>query len=102
MIYKYKFTQIEAMINHWLSTPAMGYRGVNYAHNPAEILLKPLTDDGANTLLRWMREDIPILQKIPQSDLNIYSKIAGHDKRDYFIAINEFVIPIVDNREKLK
>lgn len=102
MIYNYKFDQIKAMIDHWMNTPPNGYRGVSYGRNIGEILLKPLNDDSANLLLQWMREDIPILQKIPQANLNVYSKPIGHDKREYFITIFEFVIPIVDNRESLK
>lgn len=97
MRYMYRFPQIKAMIEHWLSTPPNGYRGVNYARNPAELLLGPLSEDGANTLLRWMLEDIPILKNIKEG-VNIVSTTEGRDKRRYFIQVGQFSIPVNDSR----
>ncbi|OTG87881.1 hypothetical protein [Acinetobacter sp. ANC 3813] len=86
MNFIFRVSDILRMLEHWMATPPNGYIGVNYGRNPRQILQKPMTEDSADLLLQWAREDIPILKNISDSELYIaHEKVNFETKRYYFV-----------------
>lgn len=82
------------IVNHWLNARPNGYIGVNYGRNWQEILLKPMTEDSADLILQWMREDIPLFRGLPADKLNLRSRAIDIDKKEFFIEIGTILIPL--------
>ena len=78
---------VERILNHWLATPPNGYIGVRYGRNFKEILLKPMNEDTADTILQWMREDIPLFKSLSSDQLSIVSQEIDIDKKQYFVQV---------------
>ena len=97
MKYIFDYPRIKAVIQHWLNTPPNGYRGVNYARNVNEVLMRPLDMDNANMILRWMIEDIPLLRQIPSSKLSIYEEVLDHQTKVYHLQIGQYTIELKSN-----
>lgn len=66
---------LEAMIEHWLQTPAGSYYGSSYGSNIKNTLQRPMQDREADEVIRKMTEDIPILQMLPAGSVNLYSYV---------------------------
>jgi hypothetical protein len=94
MNYIFKISDIERMIEHWMNAPPNGYIGVTYGRNKRELLHKPMTEDSANTLLDWMREDMPILRQLSDADFSVVEQELGYDKKAFFIQLSSILIPI--------
>lgn len=94
MNYVFKLEDIKRMIEHWLGTPPNGYVGVSYGRELTQLLFKPMTEDSANTLMEWMKADIPILKQLSDADFRVVSQTIGYDKKRFFIQIGEILIPI--------
>lgn len=94
MSYQLTVEDIKKIVNHWLSARPNGYIGVNYGRNWHEILLKPMTQDSADLILQWMREDIPLFRGLPTEKLNIKSRPIDFDKKEFFIAIGSILIEL--------
>ena len=94
MNYVFKVADIKSMIEHWMATPPNGYIGVSYGRQLRELLYKPMTEDSANILLEWMREDMPILKQLGDSQLMVVEQSRGYDAKDFFIQLGEVLIPI--------
>lgn len=94
MNYIFKVEDIKRMIEHWLATKPNGYIGVSYGRELQQLLLKPMTEDSADTLLRWMKADIPILKQLSDSDLMVVSEDLTFEKKRFFIQIGTILIKI--------
>ena len=68
-------TDLEAMITHWLETPAGSYYGSGYGSNIKNTLQRPMQDREADEVIRKLIEDIPILQMLPEGSVNLYSYV---------------------------
>lgn len=98
MNYTFKAEQVKAMILHWLGTPPNGYIGVSYGRNLHELLFHPLSEDNADTLLSWIKEDIPVLRNLTSDQLSIVSKTIDNDKKQFYIKIGKVLVQIQDNQ----
>lgn len=87
MSFIFRAADIRRMIEHWLATPPNGYIGVNYGRNPRQLLQKPLTEDTSDLLLDWMKQDIPVLKQISDSELYIGVDEINFESKRYFIVI---------------
>lgn len=94
MNYIFRADDIKRMIEHWLATPPNGYVGVSYGRNPKELLNSPMDDDTADTLLQWMREDMPILKQLSDNDLSVAHEEVNFETKQFYIQIGEILIPI--------
>lgn len=87
MNYIFNTSDIVRMILHWLGTPANGYIGVDYARNPRQLLQAPMSEDSSDLLLQWMKEDIPVLKNISDSDLYIAEEVVNFETKRFYIVI---------------
>lgn len=94
MNYIFKGEDIKQMIEHWLATPPNGYIGVSYGRNPRELLNKPMDEDTADTLLLWMREDMPILKQLSDNELKVVHEEVNFETKQFYIQIGEILLPI--------
>lgn len=94
MNYIFRAEDIKRMIEHWLNTPPNGYVGVSYGRNLKELLHRPMDDDTADLFLSWMREDIPVLKNLTDSELQIVEQEVDFETKQFFIQIGEILIPI--------
>ena len=94
MNYIFRADDIKRMIEHWLATPPNGYVGVTYGRNPKELRNRPMDDDTADTLLQWMREDMPILKQLSDNDLSVAHEEVNFETKQFYIQIGEILIPI--------
>jgi hypothetical protein len=82
------------IVLHWFYTQPNGYVGVSYGRNWHEILLKPMTEDSADIILQWMREDIPLFKDLSQAELSVVSRPISLDQKEFFISVGELIIPM--------
>lgn len=80
-------TDIKAMVAHWLNTPVGSYLGSDYGSNIKDILQNPQFDGVADSVVKKMRADIPVLQSMPDGYINIYSVQTAPDRLDMLIEI---------------
>lgn len=71
---------IVEMIEHWLSTPPNGYFGQGYGADVRSMLLKELSADNADNLLKKLRADIPLLNQLSENQLSVTTLEADFDK----------------------
>lgn len=87
--------EAQKILDHWFNTKPNAYVGYRYARNFRQLLLKPMTDDVADTLLQWLVEDIPLFKNLSSDQLRVVSKIIDFEKKAYYIMIgNHIVVPI--------
>ncbi|WP_111857841.1 hypothetical protein [Acinetobacter sp. CFCC 10889] len=94
MNYTLEPSHIKKMIEHWLNTPPNGYIGVDYGRNLFEILLKPMSVDSADLILKWIKEDIPLLRGLNDDELMVMNEDQGFDKKVFYIQIGQILIPL--------
>ena len=75
------------MVAHWLNTPVGSYLGSDYGSNIKDILQNPQFDGVADSVIKKMRVDIPVLQSMPEGYINIYSIQTAPDRLDMLIEI---------------
>lgn len=78
---------IKNMVEHWLSTPPNGYFGQGYGADVRSMLLKELSADNADGLLKKLRLDIPILNQLNENQLSISTQEADFDKLHVYLNI---------------
>ena len=86
--------QIETMIKHWLNTPPNGYFGQSYGADVRNMLLRELTSDNADMLLKKVRVDIPILNQLDESQLSISVDTVEHDQLYVYLLIGNIAISL--------
>jgi hypothetical protein len=78
---------IEAQIQHWLSTEVDGYLGSTYGTTIRELLQNPFGAGLANAFLAKMRADIPLLTMLPANAVDLSYVDQGPDKRTIMISV---------------
>jgi hypothetical protein len=78
---------IEAQIQHWLSTQVDGYIGSTYGTDITELLQNPMAAGLADAFLTKLRTDIPLLQLLPANAVDLYYIDTAPDKRTLFISV---------------
>lgn len=71
---------IVGMVEHWMATPPNGYFGQGYGADVRSLLLKELSADNADNLLKKLRTDIPLLNQLGESQLSITTSKRDFDK----------------------
>lgn len=85
---------VVAMINHWLETPVNFYFGSSYGADLASLLFRPLSEDIADTFLRKLKQDIPVLSQLNDDQLSLLSETVGFDQKNIYIQVNTILIPV--------
>lgn len=80
-------TDIQKMVEHWLSTPPNGYFGQSYGADVRSMLLKELSTDNADSLLKKLRTDIPLLNQLNENQLSISTLAVDFDKLYVYLNI---------------
>lgn len=78
---------VKGMIEHWLSTPPNGYFGQPYGADIRSMLLNELSADNADLLLVKLRQDIPLLGRLSDSQLSIETQTRDNDKLYVYLRI---------------
>lgn len=72
---------VQAMVLHWLRTPAYSYLGSDYGADLGSLLQRAQHDQRAlDAFLRKLRKDVPVLQVLPESDIALYGRPGGVDR----------------------
>jgi hypothetical protein len=83
-----------AMINHWMATPVNFYFGSSYGADLASLLLRPLSEPIADEFLAKLKQDIPVLSGLGDSQLSLVSESVGFDQKNIFIQVGTILIPL--------
>lgn len=86
--------KIKAMVNHWLDTPPNGYFGQSYGADVRNMLLRELSSDNADNLLKKLRRDIPLLAQFDDSQLSISTETHDFDKLYVYLFIGNIAIDL--------
>lgn len=78
---------IEAQIQHWLSTEVDGYLGSTYGSPILELLQNPFGAGVADAFLAKLRADIPLLTMLPANAVDLSYVDTAPDKRLIFISV---------------
>lgn len=89
---------IKAMINHWLATPPNGYFGQSYGADVRNVLLRELTTDSADNLLKQIRRDIPLLGSLEDSQLSIETEMSGFDGLYVYLMVGNIGIKLGESK----
>lgn len=87
-------TDIKNMVEHWLATPPHGYFGQGYGADVRSMLLRELSADNADNLLKKLRLDIPILNQLSENQLSINTLADGFDKLYVYLNIGNINIEL--------
>jgi hypothetical protein len=77
--------EVTGMITHWLKTPVNGYLGSTYGSEIQSLLQDPQSAVKADSLFDKLKEDVEILQVLPDNAVNLYSEQSGFDTTRLFI-----------------
>ena len=80
-------SDIEAQIQHWLSTPVDGYLGSTYGAPLLELLQNPFASGLADAFLAKLRADVPLLTLLPANAVDLSYVDTAPDKRTIFISV---------------
>ena len=89
---------IKAMVNHWLDTPPNGYFAQSYGSDVRAMLLRDLSTDNADNLLKQLRRDIPILGQINDGQLSISTEKVGHEQLYVYLLIGGITITLGESK----
>jgi len=86
--------QILAMLEHWLDTKANAYYGSAYGEGLEKRLFVPMSTEQADSFLDDLKKDIPLLASLDSDTLSIVSADIGFDKKQFYIALGDALIPL--------
>lgn len=89
-----EINNIVNMIEHWLSTPPNGYFGQSYGADVRSMLLRELSADNADNLLKKLRLDIPLLNRLGDNQLSVTTLEADFDKLYVYLNVGGFNIEL--------
>lgn len=89
-----EINDIVNMIEHWLDTPPNGYFSQGYGADVRSLLLKELSADNADNLLKKLRLDIPLLNRLSDSQLNVTTAEADFDKLFVYLNVGNLNIEL--------
>ncbi len=87
-------TKIKTMVNHWLNTPPNGYFGQSYGADVRNMLLRELSSDNADNLLKKLRQDIPLIAQLDDSQISINTETRDFDKLYVYLFIGNIAIDL--------
>ena len=87
-------SDVQGMVTHWLGCPPNGYLGSGYGSAVQDLLQTPQSGPAADSLIRKVRQDIPIVGNLDGSSVNVYAKTAGADGLDLFFEVAGNLVPI--------
>ena len=85
---------VKAMVTHWLDTPPNGYFAQSYGADVRAMLLRELSADNADALLKKLRLDIPLLNSLDESQLSVSTTTTGFDKLNVYLTIGTIDIEL--------
>ena len=86
--------KIKAMVEHWLKTPPNGYFGQGYGADVRNMLLRELSSDNADALIKKLRRDIPLIAQLDDSQVSISTTTRGHDQVYVYLFIGNITIDL--------
>lgn len=86
--------KIKAMVNHWLDTPPNGYFAQGYGADVRSMLLRELSGDNADALLKKLRTDIPLINQLDDSQVDISTETRDFDKIYVYLFIGNIAIEL--------
>lgn len=89
--------EIQEMVRHWLQTPINSYHGSEYGCDAKSLLQNPQSIGVADTFLKKLKKDLPILAILPANSVNLYSVPSGVDRLDIFIEVAGTALQIKGN-----
>lgn len=72
--------EVSDMVRHWLATPVNGYLGSSYGNDVKSLLQQPQNTTLADSFLRKLVEDVPVLASMPAGSLNLYVEPVAKDR----------------------
>lgn len=78
---------IQDMVGHWLKSPTNGYLGSDYGQDLPALLQRPQADGSADDFLEKLREDVPLINALPDGSTNIYGVKRSPDRLDLVIEV---------------
>ena len=90
-----KGEDIQKFVDHWLKTPVNGYLGSGYGQDLPALLQRPQADGSADDFVDKLREDIAIINALPEGTTNLYGIQTVPDRLDLVIEVagKIFTIP---------
>ncbi|WP_352309087.1 hypothetical protein [Psychrobacter sp. W2-37-MNA-CIBAN-0211] len=89
---------VKSMVEHWLKTPPNGYFSSSYGADVRNLLLRDLSTDSANALLKKLRADIPLLSQFSDSQLKIVTEEKGHDSLYVYLLIGAIQLTLGESK----
>ena len=89
---------IQDMVSHWLHVPVNSYLGSGYGQDVKSLLQRPHADGAPEALLQKLRDDVPVIQVLPNSATNLYSVQTPPDKLDLVIEVAGQAITVPEVR----
>jgi len=88
--------QLQAMVQHWLATPAGAYLGSAYGHNLPALLQQPMQQAGygADEVLAKLRHDIPLLAVLPPETIHLYAHALDTQQQQVFLDMAGHTVPL--------
>ncbi|MDD5274374.1 MAG: hypothetical protein PHU14_16860 [Methylovulum sp.] len=85
---------VQDMIGHWLSTPIGSYLGSDYGNNADELIANPHSMGLADSFIKKLINDVPVLQTLPKGTINIFGISVPPDKMRIILEVagSEFTI----------
>lgn len=83
---------VRRMIEHWIATPPNGYFSQGYGADVKSMLLRELTSSNADALLEKLRQDIPLLASLNDSQLSVQTETVDFDRVNVYIMIGGIAI----------
>lgn len=91
---EYNVDLLFRMIAHWVGTKPFTYLGSTYGAPTEDLLQKPLSSPIGDAYLAKMREDIPVLGRLPAGVISLYAENNGMDRKNLYIDINGSAVSI--------
>ena len=81
-------------VNHWLNTPTNGFLGSRYGSNPKGLLQKPLQGLSADSFIRKLKADLPIIGRAAPNSVNVLTDTTAPDGLNMYLELGGNIIKI--------
>lgn len=88
-------------LDHWLRSKPNAYLGSDYGPDLQGLLLKPLSIQMGNELIRKLKADVPIFAQLDSEQLRLYSASKGFETEQVFLVIGETPINLNEVLERI-
>jgi len=78
---------VQEMVTHHLACPPEGYLGSPYGSDLRSMLQTPDASSAGDDFIAKMREDLPVIDLVPDGQINVYYRDRGVDKRHILIDV---------------